>query len=86
MSDVRQLTIDWENLEIAFEPPPAEIADMIDQPNYFDLQNGNVIFISEDTRIALDRIGEELRQSLADGENVTTQSMENSDEFNSLPD
>ncbi|MBC8871574.1 MAG: hypothetical protein H8E44_19285 [Planctomycetes bacterium] len=86
MSDLRKLTIDWQNLEMAFEDHSGEYGDLCEHENYFDLETGRVVFVSEGIRSALDHIEEELAEELLEDAEVTLDAIRSTDAFGCLPD
>ncbi len=44
---MKQLTINWQDVEMAFEDYPGELGYMLERANYFDLESGEVVFVDE---------------------------------------
>jgi len=86
MSDRKRLTIDWQDLEMAFEDFSGEFGHLSEHENYLDLDSGRVVFMNDDIRSALDEIEEELADELPKDAEVTPDAIRSTDAFGNLPD
>ncbi len=50
MSDRTRLSIDWQDLETAFEDASDEFGEFTEHTHYFDLQTGQVVAMHDDIR------------------------------------
>ena len=79
---MKQLTIDWPALELAFDDRPDEFG--VESTNYFDVQSGKVVFINEEISSAVDGIIEELDETLDEGADWTDDAIGETSEFQRL--
>lgn len=86
MSDRKKLTIDWQNLEMAFEDYPGEYKNMPEHESYFDLETGRIVFMNDDIRSALDQIEEELAKELPEDAEITPDAIRSTVAFGGRPD
>jgi hypothetical protein len=59
---MKQLTIDWHALEMAFDDHPDDVG--MDRTNYLDVESGEVVFVDEEISSTVDCIIDELEETL----------------------
>lgn len=79
---MKQLTINWLALELAFETSAHEFEAEL--ANYFDLENGNVVFIDGEVNYAVGSIIDELDELLEEDADWTDAAIRGTDTFQQL--
>ena len=70
---MKQLTIDWHALEMAFDDHPDEFG--MDRADYFDVESGDVVFVDEEVSSAVDRVIDELEELTEEGADWTDEAI-----------
>ncbi len=82
---MKRLTINWQDLELAFEDAPDEFTST-DRSNYFDLQSGNVVCADEIISDSVSRIVAELNAMFPEQADVTDDAIRATEAFKQLPE
>jgi predicted nucleotidyltransferase len=70
---MKQLPINWEALRMAFEDARDEFG--AERANYFDLENGEVVFVDEEVRSTVECVMDELDEVLDEGADWTDEAI-----------
>lgn len=79
---MKQLTINWQDLSMAFEDNTLE--GMIECTNYLDTTNGEVVFVDDNVRSNVSLITDELYEELPEDAEFTDEAIRETDTFRSL--
>jgi hypothetical protein len=79
---MKRLPIDWNDLEMAFDRDSDEFG--MELTNYLDLTTGEVVFVDEETRSALDSIVDELEATLEEDADWTDDVIRGTETFQQL--
>lgn len=83
---MKKLSINWFDLEMAFENLSGEDSYLSEIANYFDKETGRVVVLSDDTRDAMSSIVDDLDEMIDDGADWTTEDICCTSSYQALPD